>query len=233
MDQSTPDTRARILDTAMELFEEQGYQRTSVREIAERLGFTKTAVLYHFPSKSDIPSALAEPMLTDLENAVVGIDRSDPAAARWAVVEGVLDVWITHQRLLRTTLSDLAILSHTPVFKRFRDAMATAIDLVGGPNPGLTGRVRAAQVVSMLSDPVILFADAPEAALRREVLAGVRMLLGEPAPRPTTRHRGRPSAMRSEMVATARRMHDEGHSADRIASTLGVSRATVYRHLNG
>lgn len=47
-------TRERILDVALELFLEQGYEKTSLREIADRLGVTKAALYYHFASKEDI-----------------------------------------------------------------------------------------------------------------------------------------------------------------------------------
>jgi DNA invertase Pin-like site-specific DNA recombinase len=43
---------------------------------------------------------------------------------------------------------------------------------------------------------------------------------------------GRPKALSDEKVALARRMHDSGESATTIATTLGVSRATVYRVLS-
>jgi AcrR family transcriptional regulator len=46
--------KERILDVALELFTEQGYDKTSLREIADRLGVTKAALYYHFPSKGDI-----------------------------------------------------------------------------------------------------------------------------------------------------------------------------------
>src|SRR5215469_16465337 len=47
-------TRERIQAIALELFAEQGYEKTSLREIAERLGVTKAALYYHFKSKEDI-----------------------------------------------------------------------------------------------------------------------------------------------------------------------------------
>src|ERR1700744_2476893 len=56
------DTRERILDVALELFNDQGYDATSLREIAERLGITKAALYYHFRSKDDILGALLAPM---------------------------------------------------------------------------------------------------------------------------------------------------------------------------
>jgi AcrR family transcriptional regulator len=52
------DTRERILDVALELFSDQGYEKTSLREIAERLGFSKAAIYYHFASKEDLLLAL-------------------------------------------------------------------------------------------------------------------------------------------------------------------------------
>jgi len=52
------DTRQRILDVALDLFTEQGYDGTSLRQIAERLGITKAALYYHFQSKEDILLAL-------------------------------------------------------------------------------------------------------------------------------------------------------------------------------
>jgi AcrR family transcriptional regulator len=46
--------RELILDAALELFIEQGYDKTSLRQIAERVGVTKAALYYHFARKEDI-----------------------------------------------------------------------------------------------------------------------------------------------------------------------------------
>jgi AcrR family transcriptional regulator len=46
------------LDIALDLFTEHGYDKTSLREIAEELGFTKAALYYHFERKEDILLAL-------------------------------------------------------------------------------------------------------------------------------------------------------------------------------
>ena len=51
-------TRERILNVALELFGAQGYDGTSLRQIAEQLGVTKAALYYHFESKEDILRAL-------------------------------------------------------------------------------------------------------------------------------------------------------------------------------
>jgi AcrR family transcriptional regulator len=51
---SKGDTRQRIQDVALELFAEKGYEKTSLREIAEHLDVTKAALYYHFKTKEDI-----------------------------------------------------------------------------------------------------------------------------------------------------------------------------------
>ncbi|MFF4013236.1 TetR family transcriptional regulator [Streptomyces sp. NPDC001717] len=233
----TPRTRQRILGASMELFGVRGFHETSLREIAERVGVTKAAVLYHFPGKADILAALVEPMLGDLAAAMANAAAAGPGRARWAAIEGMLDVWLKHRYLLRLNLQDLALATPGPAFARFRDAMLRANALVAGADPGLAERVRAAQAVAMLSDPVVLFADAPVEGLRAAVLDGVHRLLdgtaepaAEPPPAPRSR-RGRPAAMSTAMIETARRMHAAGSGATLIAAALGVSRATVYRHL--
>lgn len=53
-------TRQRIQDVALELFAEQGYEKTSLREIAERLDVTKAALYYHFKTKEEILVSIFE-----------------------------------------------------------------------------------------------------------------------------------------------------------------------------
>jgi AcrR family transcriptional regulator len=83
------DTRGDILAVAQELFADQGYDATSLREIAERLGITKAALYYHFKSKDDILRALIEPMGDVLAELVDRLEAAQDTEA-WA---GALD-WI-------------------------------------------------------------------------------------------------------------------------------------------
>jgi AcrR family transcriptional regulator len=53
-------TRERILEAALDLFSEQGFDKTSLRQVAERVGVTKAGLYYHFPSKEDLLSSLVE-----------------------------------------------------------------------------------------------------------------------------------------------------------------------------
>ncbi|MGC4809853.1 TetR/AcrR family transcriptional regulator [Micromonospora sp. DT228] len=67
MRESTGGTRERIKAVALELFTEQGYEKTSLREIAERLNVTKAALYYHFKSKDDIVASFVEDRLQGMD----------------------------------------------------------------------------------------------------------------------------------------------------------------------
>ncbi len=50
--------REQILDTAMELFARQGYHRTGLLELAERVGMSHAGILHHFGTKEDLLHAV-------------------------------------------------------------------------------------------------------------------------------------------------------------------------------
>jgi AcrR family transcriptional regulator len=52
-------TRERILEAALEFFIHDGYDRTSLRQIAEKVGINKASLYYYFPGKEEIFNALA------------------------------------------------------------------------------------------------------------------------------------------------------------------------------
>jgi AcrR family transcriptional regulator len=72
------DTRADIRSVALELFGERGYERASLRELAERLRITKAAVYHHFATKEDILASLADEFAGPLDELLTW-GRSQPA----------------------------------------------------------------------------------------------------------------------------------------------------------
>ncbi|HEY8569359.1 TetR family transcriptional regulator [Microbulbifer sp.] len=54
------ETRERILDAAIEVFDQRGVSRPSLTEIAELAGVTRGAVYGHFQNKTDLFGALAD-----------------------------------------------------------------------------------------------------------------------------------------------------------------------------
>ncbi len=64
------DTRERIQEVALVRFTENGYDQTSLREIAEDLGVTKAALYYHFKTKDEILESLLGQASTELDHLV-------------------------------------------------------------------------------------------------------------------------------------------------------------------
>ncbi|MEV5650876.1 helix-turn-helix domain-containing protein [Nocardia sp. NPDC052254] len=82
MDRRRSDTRERIRAVAMELFAEHGYDKTSLREIAERLGVTKAALYYHFRSKEDIVVSLSQDLRDGIDDIVAWARAESPGPRR-------------------------------------------------------------------------------------------------------------------------------------------------------
>ncbi len=93
-EQSGSSTRERILDIALELFIEQGYDKTSLRDIAERLGTTKAALYYHFERKEDILLELHLRLHALGREALEGLDALEDDQQRADAWPGLLDDFI-------------------------------------------------------------------------------------------------------------------------------------------
>src|SRR4051812_23760927 len=52
-----PDARQRLVMAALELFSERTYDTTTVEEIAERAGLTRSTFFRHFPDKREVLAA--------------------------------------------------------------------------------------------------------------------------------------------------------------------------------
>lgn len=68
-------TREQILEGAVALFNERGYDATSVADIAERLGVSKSALYHHFRSREELLDVAVDRALTGLEGLL-----DEPAA---------------------------------------------------------------------------------------------------------------------------------------------------------
>jgi AcrR family transcriptional regulator len=94
------DTRERILDIALDLFTSQGYDKTSLRQIAERLGFSKAAIYYHFASKGDILMALHLRMHEFIRDTLATVEERRETPAAWAqMLDHLIDVVLRHRSL--------------------------------------------------------------------------------------------------------------------------------------
>lgn len=83
-----PAARERMMFAALDLFSEQGYDATTVAQIAERAGVTKSTFFRHFPDKREILVA-GQSMLSRL--LTEGIAEAPPTAGPMDAVAAGLD----------------------------------------------------------------------------------------------------------------------------------------------
>jgi AcrR family transcriptional regulator len=136
-DERRTDTRQQIRIVAMELFAEHGYDKTSLREIAERLGVTKAAVYYHFRTKEEIVSSLFDDQLAALDEIVAwaGTQPRGPERSR-----GILERYSNY----------LAGAGVNPHMIRFLQENQTALK---GLSSGADMRARFAELGGLLAGP--------------------------------------------------------------------------------
>ena len=151
---STPrtDTRSRVQKVALELFAEQGYEKTSLREIAERLGVTKAALYYHFKSKEDIVHSLTDDYFAEID-ALLDWAKDQPRGdhTRQAILDRYIGIVLGGSEVFRFLEQNRASMQAMETgkdrFARFRDRLETLVELLTGPEAGLRDRVRATTAV--------------------------------------------------------------------------------------
>ena len=96
------ETRARIMDAAMELFRRHGFEETTMRDIAAEAGVATGAAYYYFDSKDAIALAFYDQAQQDLapliENALAGPKRLRDRLI--ALLEAKLKYFEPNRRLL-------------------------------------------------------------------------------------------------------------------------------------
>jgi len=83
-------TRARLVEAALHVFAEQGYDRATVEEISLAAGYSKGAYYFHFDSKEDIFLELVSTWIEDQTARLSGRARRPIAAALLETLESLL-----------------------------------------------------------------------------------------------------------------------------------------------
>ena len=151
---STPrtDTRSRVQSVALELFAEHGYEKTSLREIAERLGVTKAALYYHFKSKEDIVYSFTDDYFAGLDDLLDWAkDQPRTDEARREILDRYVGTVLAGHEVFHFLEQNRAAVQGMhdgkERFARFRDRLDGLVDVLVGPEAELRDRVRATTAV--------------------------------------------------------------------------------------
>ncbi|WP_406199948.1 TetR/AcrR family transcriptional regulator [Kitasatospora sp. NBC_01560] len=160
------DTRARIIAVALELFSEQGYEQTALREIADRLGVTKAALYYHFKTKDDIVHGIVQGMAAPIDDIIAwGREQPWTPEVRDELIRRFAAGGSERAPLLRFFHENQPALRDSPAGLEFKERVIAIIRLVHGPDATFEDRLRATMALFTINSAMfILKQDAAECA---------------------------------------------------------------------
>jgi AcrR family transcriptional regulator len=163
-DHASASTRERILDVAQDLFTDQGFDGTSMREIAERLNISKPAIYYHFASKEEILMALHMRLHEFGQAALERLAGQTVTLQLWgSLLDEVLDQMVAQRKIFLMHERNQAALEklhrkdhddqHDDIQQRFRQALSD-------PSLSLRDRVRMACSLGAVFGGLLMAGDA-------------------------------------------------------------------------
>jgi AcrR family transcriptional regulator len=173
-------TKGRIQDVARELFGEKGVQRTSLQDIAGRLGITKPALYYHFDSREELVRSILQPAIDEGERFVVEMEmrsRSDPPTPR-ELLEGFFDFNFRHRADLLLVVSDLSTFADLGLIDSMLAWRERLVRLLFGAQPTLAQSTRGVIALGGLQDCCVQFPDPSYEELRDATVTGALAALG-------------------------------------------------------
>jgi AcrR family transcriptional regulator len=152
------ETRERILDVAQELFTHRGYDKTSLRDIAERLEITKAALYYYFERKEDILLELHRRLQVLGAGLLDELEAAPDGPARYAIwprlAEDMIAFMVDNRELIllhdrnRNAFASIA----AELMKDEPDIEARFERVIASPAIPLRERVRMAAVVGTITE---------------------------------------------------------------------------------
>ncbi|MFF1546385.1 TetR/AcrR family transcriptional regulator [Streptomyces sp. NPDC058291] len=144
-------TRQRIQDVALELFAEQGYEKTSLREIAERLEVTKAALYYHFKSKEEIIVGIFTDLTKPIEDLIEwGKGQPHTLETKHELVRRYSKALSEAAPLFRFMQENQATVRELQIGDSFKDRMRGLRDIIMDPEAPLTDQVRCVSAIFTL-----------------------------------------------------------------------------------
>ena len=135
-------TRAAIQQIASDLFTAQGYEATSMREIAEALGIRKASLYYHFASKEAIVRSIVDERETEAQDLLEWIAEQPQSIA---LVKAAVLRWVDSSSLDK--IRGIKFLSTNPLLmtklagntdSRIRSALTAVLDAITALVPSAT-----------------------------------------------------------------------------------------------
>lgn len=122
---TVPETRARIMDAALELFSSKGYDGVSVRALAHAAGVNLAMISYYFGSKEALYHSVLENKVETTRLRILQVH--DAAASPIQKIRDIIDIYV--ERVLdnvafhRLMMRELARPEDSGIGKKLRDTL--------------------------------------------------------------------------------------------------------------
>jgi AcrR family transcriptional regulator len=126
-----PNARGRLEQAALALFSEQGFERTTVAEIANRAGLTERTFFRYFADKREVlfPSTLQDLLVSTLANTSDALAPIDAVAVALEAAGGLLEERREYARQRQTVIAAHPGLQERELIKLASIASAMADEL--------------------------------------------------------------------------------------------------------
>jgi len=152
-----------VLSVAVQLFNEQGYDATSVSDLATRLGLSKSALYHHFDSREQLLEVALDSALSALEAVLDEPDAHSGSASNRLrhVIRGAVGVLVDHLpsvtlllRVRGNSTVEIAALTRRRVFDHRVTELVEAAQKDGGVRQDIDARVVTRLIFGMINSIV-------------------------------------------------------------------------------
>lgn len=147
--------RDELLDAALRLFAEKGFDGASVADLVGEVGMSKAAFGYHLESKDELLVELISPLLADLECTVQAYPREPRFPDELELMlSDYLDVLLTHRKVVVWVDGDKAVTSHPVIGKRLQTNHQAMRRAIRGDGRSSVSRMLAVSALGMVWRPI-------------------------------------------------------------------------------
>ena len=179
-----PNTSDELRAIALEQFASVGFAGTSLQQIADAAGFSKSSVLYHFASKEALLQDVLTPAIDRLDEMLDRVaEAPDPAEGRARFVDDFIDFLLRYRLEVHTFINQGQSLRGIPVIDRAGQVIVRLSETLCDENASTEDRLRLGMALGgaayTLVAGVTFFDDeiAPAEEIRTALLTVVTELL--------------------------------------------------------
>jgi AcrR family transcriptional regulator len=176
------DTRHRIQVVALDLFAEQGYDKTSLREIAEQLDVTKAALYYHFKTKEDILISIVDDLAGPIDELITWAEQQPRTPdTRRELLRRYADTLWHAAPFFRFVHENQASVRELTIGERFKTKVESIAALLKDPGMSLVDEVRCTTGLLALHAGILITKDlaGSDEEKRAAVLEVAQQLVAE------------------------------------------------------